>query len=138
MVMTRLNSRTFHRFLYAGEMETVVLLKRNDDQQEGTVTAYRLFECRRGNISKTGQAIQGDMSSSHHVQWLIPNIMLWKTGVNYINVIDRIVDKYQMWWQPEAPQTITLSQFDNYTLIESVRVDPNPNQALLGNLGLAL
>lgn len=138
MPMNRSNSQVFHRFLYSGEMETVTILKRNDDQQEGTVTAFVIFECRRGNTSKTGEALQGEMATSHHCQWLIPCIQLRAVGINYLNVLDRIVDKYQQWWQPESPQTTTLSQFDNYYIVECVRIDPPGNQVLLGVPGIGL
>ena len=124
MPLGRINTSVFHRRLYAGELETVTLLKRRDDQKEGSVVALKLFECRRGNISKQGEAIQTDETAEHYVQWLIPYTELKRVGVNYLNVLDRIVDKFNMWWQPESPQTITLAIFDNYYAIDTVRIDP--------------
>lgn len=136
--LNRFNSSTFHRFLYGGQLERVILLKRLDDQQEGSVTAYTLYECRHGNTSKNGEAIQGDIAATHSTQWVIPNIMLQAVGVNYINVLDRIVDQFNTWWEPESPQTITLSQWYNYTIIECLRIDPNPNIVLYGIPGIGL
>lgn len=126
MVLARWNSTSFHRQLYAGQMERVILLKRNDDQQEGVVRALVLFECRRGNVQKTGEAINTDTQAVHSCQWVIPCIQLRAVGVNYINVCDRIVDQFNAFWQPESPQTITLSQFDQYYIVECLRVDPPP------------
>lgn len=112
-------------------MEPITLLKRGNDQQEGTVVALQLYQCRRNNLEKSGEAIQLDMSSHHSTRWIIPCTELRRVGVNYINVLDRIVDVFGMWWQPESGTSIVLSQFDNYTLIDCLRVDPNPNDALL-------
>lgn len=136
MPLKRINSPSISRKIYAGQMEKVTLLKRKDDQQEGQVVAYTLFECRRGNISKTGEPIQLDMTVSHSVQWVIPAQQLLKISVNYLNVLDRIIDKYGMWWQPESNQTITLSQFDQEYIIDCVRIDPTPNIILLGKPGV--
>lgn len=141
MPLSKRNSAVFHKTLYAGQLERVTLLKRGDDQSEGQVIAYELHSCRRGNLSKTGEAIQGEMAVSHSAQWIIPCTELRRVGVNYINVLDRIVDQFNMWWQPESPNNITLSQFDNYYLIDTVRVDPPLDQGggvLLGLLGLGL
>lgn len=138
MPMTRANSVDFHLRLYAGELQDVVLLKRGDDQKEGTVTAFQLFSCWRDNISKTGQPIQGDMAASHSTRWLIPSSELVRVGVNYLNVLDRIVDQYNMYWQPESGQDLTLSQFENYYWVACIRVDPSPNNVLLGIPGIPL
>lgn len=138
MVLRRRNQQTFHRGLYRGQLQTVVLLKRADDQAEGQVTAYQLYQCRRGNISKSGEAIAFDTAALTTTNWLIPCKELRRVGINYINVLDRIVDMFQMWWQPESPQTITLAVFDNYFLVPTLRVDPYPNQVLLGIPGVQL
>lgn len=132
MVLRRANSQSFHKILYGGQTETCTLLKRNNDQQEGTVTAFVLFEVRRGSETKSGEPIQNDMPVTHTCTWLVPNVQLRRLGINYINVLDRIVDKYNQWWQPEAGQDIILSQFDNYSIISCVRVDPAPNSVLIG------
>lgn len=141
MPLNRRNSSVFHRTLYAGQLEKITLLKRGDDQQEGQVVAYSLFQCRRGNLSKHGEAIQGEMACFHSAQWLLPNVELRRIGVNYINVLDRIIDQFNMWWQPESGQTISLSQFDNFYIVDTIRVDPPLSQGggvLLGLPGLGL
>lgn len=132
MPLNRRNSRVFHRGLYRGQLETVTLLKRRDDQQEGSVQALVLFGCRRGNLSKSGQPIQTEMGVYHSCQWLIPCTELRRVGVNYLNVLDRIIDQYNLNWQPETDQSLVLSQFDNYYQVECVRIDPSPNAVLLG------
>lgn len=141
MPMSRRNSQVFHRTLYAGQLEKITLLKRGDDQNEGQVVAYILFQCRRGNLAKQGEALQGEMAVSHSTQWVIPNTELRRVGVNYIDVLDRIVDQFNMWWQPESANSIVLSQFDNFTIIETVRVDPPLSKGggvRLGNLAIGL
>lgn len=141
MPLNRANSSSFHRTLYAGQLEKVTLMKRGDDQSEGQVISYTIFECRRGNPSKSGEALQQEMAVSHSVQWLIPNAELRRVGVNYIDVLDRIVDQFNMWWQPESGNTIVLSQFDQYTILDCVRVDPPLSQGggvKLGNLAVGL
>jgi len=45
MPLNKHNCRVFHRTLFAGILETVTLLKRNDDQQENVVQSYVLFQC---------------------------------------------------------------------------------------------
>ena len=97
-----------------------------------------ISNCRRGNISKSGEAIAFDVPASTAVQWLIPCTELRRVGVNYLNVLDRIVDKYQMWWEPESPQNIELAIFDNYYVYNCIRVDPYPNTVLLGIPGVGL
>lgn len=131
-LITKSTSETFHTWLYAGQLGTVTLLKRGDDQAEGTVTAYVLYECRRSNTVKDGQPIQGDLAVESSTTWQIPAIQLRRIGVNYLNVLDRIIDDLNMWWQPESGQSITLSQFDSHYIIKCVRIDPSPNQVLLG------
>lgn len=138
MPLNRRNTQVFHRRLYAGQLETITLLKRGDDQQEGTVAAYAIYGARRGNIDKTGEAIQGDTAAFTTVQWLVPCVELRRVGINYIDTLDRIVDKFNMWWQPEATTNITLAIFDNYYVLNCLRVDPNPNQVLLGIPGVGL
>lgn len=138
MPLNRRNTQVYHRRLYAGQLETVTIYKRGDDLKEGTVTAYQIFQARRGNIHKGGQPIQGDLAVIHTVQWLLPCVELRRVGINYSNVIDRIVDKFNMWWQPESPQDITLAIFDNYYIINCVRIDPPNNQVLLGIPGVGL
>lgn len=118
------NTRTFHRTLFAGMLETVTILKRNDNQQQGTVRTLIAHQCRRSKIAKAGQSIQGDMSTDHNTIWHIPITEMERLGINYFNVLDRIVDGKGRYWQPERGQTIESKLFENHTDIFCVRVDP--------------
>lgn len=131
MPLNRNNTRTFHRTLYAGQLEMIRLLKRNDNQKQGTVTPYILFDCRRSIILKTGETIQGDMNSNHACTWHIPIIELERVGVHYLNPLDRIVQLEGTetgWvWQPEATTLITTKLFGNHFCIDCLRTDPPTN-----------
>ena len=122
------NQRTFHRCLYSGILQTIVVLKRNDDQQQGTVRSIKMFQVRQSMQTKTGEAIQGDMSSDVRCSWHIPKIEMDRVGIAYFNVLDRIVDKHNRYWQPEAPQTITNKLFEDHYCLDCVRIDPPNNQ----------
>lgn len=124
MPMNKKNTRTFHRLLYVGMLETVTLLKRDDNQRQGTVTSYTLHQCRQGQITKTGQTIQGDMISDHRVTWHIPAIEMDRIGVAYLNPLDRIVDGQGRHWQPESTTSITIKLFQNHFCVDCLRVDP--------------
>lgn len=138
MPLKRRNQQVFHRKLYCGQLERVILLKRGDDQQEGTVTAFTLYNCRRGNVTKSGEAINLDVPAFEYVQWLIPCTELRRVGVNYLNVLDRVIDQFNQWWNPESTETMTLAIFDNYYVVPSRRVDPYPTSVLLGIPGINL
>lgn len=138
MPMRRINSHVFHRRLYSGQLQKITILKRNDDQAEGTVTRYELYQCRRGNLNKYGEAINLDVPAFETTQWLIPCVELRRVGINYLNVIDRIVDQFNMWWQPESGDPIDLNIFDQYYSILARRIDPYPTFVLLGNPGVGL
>lgn len=132
MPMTRTNTKVFHRRLYAGELRTITLLKRGIDQQEGTVVSYKLFQCYRQWITKSGQPIQNDMTVSHRTLWMIPKTEMDRVGISDINVLDRIVAKSDEtnrleYWEPESGQSIGLHQFGNFVKIQCVRIDPTPN-----------
>lgn len=118
------NTRTFHRCLYAGILESVTLLKRNDNQQQGTVTSYALFQCRRSMIFKMGETLQGDMNSDHRATWHVPRIELDRIGISYLNPLDRIVDNKGRYWQPESNMLITIKLFENHVCVDCLRVDP--------------
>lgn len=134
MPLRRYNSQSIHRTIYSGETQTITLLKRENDLKEGTVVALTLYECFVDNPIKTGQPIESNETVNHKVLWIVPNSQLRRVGVNYINVIDRIVDNLGQFWQPESDQNIILSQFDNYTLVNCVRIDPSPNEIKVGIL----
>lgn len=106
MPFNRQNQRFFHRTLFSGMLERITLLKRNDDQQQGIVTAIVLFQSWHGQLWKTGETIQGEMASDHRATWHIPRIELDRVGVNYINALDRIQDFKGRIWQPEGTTRI--------------------------------
>ena len=116
------NSKTFQRHLYGAILETITLLKRRDDQNEGTVTSYKLFECRHSKIHKNSQAILGDMSAGDRVMWHIPQIQLDRFGITHINVLDRIVDKSGRTWEPEASTEIRYQLLENHVCISCKRL----------------
>lgn len=124
MAMRPAHLKSFHRVLFAGWNETVTLLKRNDDQQQGTVRTLTLFQCRRGKILKTGQTIQGDMVSDHRTTWHIAAKELERVGVSYLNNLDRIVDSKGRYWQPESPIDIEVKLGEVHTDVACLRVDP--------------
>lgn len=127
MPLNRRNQRSFHKTLYAGELETCTLLKRNDDQQQGTVTTYTLFNTRRSRIYKTGEPIQYDISSDERAIWHIPRQELDRVGVDHLNAADRIVDKFNRYWQPESNTNIVIQLFENMVNLDCVRIDPPSN-----------
>ncbi len=117
-------TRRFHRRLYATELMTITLLKRGDDQDEGSVTSYQLFMVRRSITDKSGQALQNDMSSRHHATFAIPKEELDRVGVDFLNVLDDIIDADGWAWRPESPQTISNKLFQNRVNVECQRRDP--------------
>lgn len=126
MPLTRANTRTFHRHLYAGWYQTITLLKRGNDQQQGQVTPYTLYYCLGKRIPHTGEPIQGNMASGDRRNWLIPAVEMERVGLdaNNWNALDRIVDEKGRYWQPEAPDNITIQLGGNYLNIDCRRVDP--------------
>lgn len=124
MPLSPKNTRTFHRKLYAGELETITLLKRNDDQQAGTVSAYVLYQCRHSIMHKTNEQIAGDETANHRCTWHIPRVELDRIGIDHLNSLDRIVDKRNMYWQGESTTEIRLKIWLNHYCIDCLRVDP--------------
>lgn len=118
MPLNRRTTRTFHRRLYATELESVTLLKRKDDQKQGTVTSHKLFQCRWSRTIKTGEPLAGEMLSSHAAQLHIPRIELDRIKVHYINPIDRFIDRKGRTWQPESTTTITEKLFSNHVCVD--------------------
>ena len=128
--MTRNVARTL--FAGTGALKSITLLKRNDDLQQGTVRAVKLFDCRKSFQTKTGQSIQGEMSSDHRCVWHIPRVQLDRAGVTYLNALDRIVEDKEdggkklvipRQWQPESTTPITIKLFENEIDLECLRVD---------------
>lgn len=129
MTLQRFNMRVFHRRLYAGLLWTVTLLKRGDDLQQGTVRAITLYQCRPGQITYTGNTLQGTMNADDRLTWHIPDVELARVGVHHITSLDRIVDKYDRYWQPESPTTVLSKLLGNHLCVNCLRVDPpSPNQ----------
>ena len=124
MPLRKNNTRDIHRKLFAGETETITLLKRDNDQREGVVRAIILRHCRRSIVYKQSQPIQGEMSAQEYATWHLASEDLRKAGVNYINVLDRIVDGQNRFWQPESNVPITVKLFENEVDIMTWRVDP--------------
>ena len=122
-LLTKNNCRTFHRKLYGGmgALETVTLLKRGDNQQQGTVTQYTLHDIRHSPITKTGETITGDTVSDHHITWHIPRVELDRIGVYYLNPLDRIKDSQGRYWQPESDTLITVKLMETHLCLECVR-----------------
>lgn len=126
MPINRKNQKTFHRHLYAGMNETVTLHKRGNDQRQGTVTKYLLFQCRWSKIYKAGEPLQADMSSAHSRRLHIPVIELERNGIAFINAADEFIDKEGRHWRPESKQTITVQLIQQHFCVDCVRCDP-PN-----------
>jgi hypothetical protein len=133
MPLNKRNTKYFFRGLYAGELQTVTLLKRGDDQQEGTVTAFKLFNCRRGQVQRSGEAISSEMFSDQRTTWHIPRTELDRVGVRYLNALDRIVDEHNRYWEPESQSTIQVKLWENWVTFDAVRIDP-PNNLTTGSM----
>lgn len=128
MPLNRANTRVFHRATFAGQLETIRLLKRKDDQKQGIVTSFLLFNCRRSLITKSAETLQGDMVADHACVWHIPLIELERCGIQYLNSLDRIIQldwpEAGRVWQPEATTVITVKMFGNELDLACLRVDP--------------
>lgn len=124
MPLNRDNLRTFHTGLYGTLLESVVLYKRGDDQRQGTVTTYRLWDVRWSKTYKSGEPLQGDMSSSHRRQLHIPRVELDRIGVEYINAIDTFKDEQGRFWRPESYQTIVIKLAECHLCVDCLRCDP--------------
>ncbi len=122
-MINKQTTTTFHRTLFATEMESVVCLKRDDDQREGVVTSYKLFDCRWSITQKTGNPIQGEMSSNHRRTLHVPRVEMRRVGINYFNAADRFVDIQGRIWQPESTTMLDIKLFENHYDIECLRVD---------------
>lgn len=128
MALTRHTTRTFHRKLYAGWNQTVRLLKRGDNQKQGTVTSYLLFDVRRERTTKQSQTIQAEMSADHRTVWHIPLVELERVGIRFLNPLDRIEQiegiEAGRFWQPESTVTIDTKLDGNHLCVSCLRVDP--------------
>ena len=117
MPLNRYNTTVFHRVLYSSELESCTLLKRSDDQQQGTVRAVVLWDIRWSMIHKSGETYRHEQQSNHYRSLHIPRIELDRVGVQYINPLDRFVDQEGRTWQPESGETITIKLFQNHVCV---------------------
>lgn len=124
MLINPSTTRTFHRRLFAQQMQTITLIKRGDDQQQGTTRTLTLYECRWGIINKQGQTLQGDMVSQHERPLHIPRTELERVGVEYLNPLDRFVDEQGRTWMPESTTPIDVKLFENHVDVQCLRTDP--------------
>ncbi len=115
----------FYRRLYGGRgmLQSVTLLKRNDDQAQGTVVSYILYRCRWSMAFHTGEALLGEMGSGDSIRLHIPKIELERVGVHYINALDRFIDRDGRIYQPEAPQTITTKLIRRHVCVDCLMID---------------
>ena len=125
-LLTRQSTRDTQRRIYGGTgaLETITMLVRGDDLNQGTVRAVKVFNCRHSVVSKTGEPIQGEMSSAHETVWHLPKVELDRAGVNHINAATRIVQKNGDTWQPESTTLIVTKLFGNEIDVNCLRLDP--------------
>jgi len=121
-LITENTSRTFHRHLFLPMLKTITLLKRNDDQAQGTVTPHKIYEAWRGQVFKTSETLQGDMLASHRTTWHLPRTELDRVGVHYINPLDVIVDDQGRRWQPEATTEIRVKLFQTHIDVDCLMI----------------
>ncbi len=118
MVLNRRTTRTFHRILYATELESVVIYKRKDDQKGGVIVAHRLFQIRWSRVFKQGQIIAGDMSTAEIKTLHIPVIEMERVGIPYINAADKFQDDQGRFWEPESDSPMRIQLFRNHHCID--------------------
>ncbi len=125
MALGKKDFRSFHKHLYAGldVLETVTLLRREDNQQAGTVTKFLLFNCRFSRIFRAGQEIDGSMSSENRRTLHLPKSEMDRQGVGPIRNLDRFVDKSGRTWEPESPVTITEKLAEQHIDVPCLRID---------------
>jgi hypothetical protein len=121
--MSTASERNFYVRLYAGfNQSKTTLLHRNDDQLEGTVTAYTLYNQWAKRILHTGQPSQGSMGVGDSRGWLIARAELDRVGVNYINAGDVLVDETGRKWLIESGDNITIQLNGDYLDISTKRI----------------
>lgn len=132
MVIRKNNTNSFFRKLFAGQVETVCLLKRENDQRAGTVRTVHLWPVRWKPILQTGEPYQGSMTSVNRRTVCIPRFALDEAGVAYISALDRFKDEQGRHWQPESTTVIDIKLFENIVNVDCLRCDvPSPPGALL-------
>lgn len=124
-MLRRKNSRNAHRWVTGGRQESVQLLKRDDDQRQGTVTRHVLFQCRwKARMSKTGELIYKDVLVQNDRVLYVPIVELNRVGVAYINPADRFIDIQGRYWQPESDTKIEIKLLETHLEINCVRINP--------------
>ena len=129
MALNPQTTRDFIPRLYAGMLQTVILLKRDNDQRQGTVRAVTLVNCRQSMVFKHGEPIQADWSTQSRCVWHIPKVSMEMAGVAYINATDRIDNRNATFgvpgiWQAEANTEIIVKLFGNVVNVHCLRIDP--------------
>lgn len=122
MTLNKNTVNEFHTMLYAGILESVTVLKRDDDQKSGTVRSVRMHECRWSKIHRTGEPIEVSMTSNNRRSIHIPKIEMERVGITHFNSLDRIVDEEGRHWQPESTTSITEKLFQRHICIDCLRV----------------
>jgi hypothetical protein len=115
-----------HLYQGMGVVQKVTLLKRGPDQQQGTVTSFTLFGCRRGVIQRHGQTLDGKQSTNSRVTWHVPFSELKRNGIDYLTALDRIVDTAggTGTWQPEANTKIHEKLIRTHCDVDCMMVNP--------------
>lgn len=128
MPIDRYNQRDMMSHLYngTGMLQKIRLLKRGPDQQQGTVTAYILYGCRRSVITRKGQTLDGKLSSQSRTTWHIPQQELDRVGIDYLTALDRIQDiEYGTGtWQPEATDQVSEKLLRTHIDIHCIGLTP--------------
>lgn len=128
-MLSKATTRLFYRKLYGGMLKTITILKRGDDQKQGSIVSYILYGCRRKKIYHEGEPIQRDMASADETVWQIPRAELDRVGILYLNAADTIVESVRnltkpRYWRPEANTMITDQLYENILNLDCVRCDP--------------
>ncbi len=130
-LITKRTSRGFHRTLFAPMLQKITLLKRGNDQRQGTVVSYTLYQVWQSRMSASGETLQGEMDSDHATVWHIPRTQLDRIGVKFLNNLDRIVARgittgILRTWQPEGDSPIEVKLFETHVDLPCLLANP-PN-----------
>ncbi len=121
MLLNPRNTKSVWRTVYPEMVYSITILKRGNDQQQGTVTSYKIFHARRGKMERTGEPLQEIMTDSHTTTWHIPAAELKRVGINFLSAADRIVWRDET-WQPESTTVIDSKLFSNEIDVNCLRV----------------
>jgi hypothetical protein len=136
--LTAKSQRNLYRgMLFADLTVPVRLFKRGDGQQANRVTEYRLFACRRGQVVRTGEHVDGETTTGHTTTWHVPAAEFKRHGVEYLSSMDRIVEDHAPgevnaplpqdqweWWEPLADTVVTEKLMGTHVDVECRRTDP--------------